>query len=177
MPVLGNEKLGLVDEAQRRREVYTRYIERRVAAVVDDAATERLIEAEVAQRVRREIRRRVAERAVVRLRQVRLRLPAEGPRIVDIVTAAAQAAQVSVGELSGPRISRRLVLARQAAMLLLGELRPELSAAQIAQVFGGRDPARIADARKLAADRVADPGSESAQLYRAARARLFAQED
>ena len=173
MPVLGNEKLGLVEEAQRRQEVYARYIERRVAAVIDDPATERLIEAEVAQRVRREIRRRVAEQAVVRLRQVRLRLPAEGPRIVDIVTAVAQAAQVSVGELSGRRIGRRLVLARQVAMLLLGELRPELSPEQIAEVFGGRDPARIPDARRLAADRVADPGSESGELYRAARARLF----
>ena len=50
MPVLGNEELGLVEEALRRREVYARYFEKRVSAVVDDPATERLIEAEVAQR-------------------------------------------------------------------------------------------------------------------------------
>jgi len=176
MPILGNEPLGLVEEARRRREVYARYIEKRVAAVLESPATERQIEAEVAERVRREVRRRVAERAVRRLGQVRLRLPAEGPPIAKILKAVARTAALSVNELRGPRISSGLVLARQVAVLLLGELRPELSIPQIAQVLGGRDHKSILNARDRAAERVADPESQSARWYSEARALLFPKE-
>src|SRR5258707_2577872 len=101
MPTLGNERLGIVEEAVRRREVYARYIEKRVVAVLKSPATRRQIEAEVAERVRREVRRRVAERAARRLAELRLRLPGEGPPIGDILKAVARATAraASVAEL------------------------------------------------------------------------------
>jgi chromosomal replication initiation ATPase DnaA len=176
MPVLGNEPLGLVEEARRRREIYARYIEKRVAAVLESSAIEQQIEAEVAERVRREVRRRVAERAARRLGQLRLRLPAEGPPLARILRAVADASALSVGELRGPRISGGLVLARQVAVLLLSELRPELSIPQIAQLLGGRDHKSILNARDRAAERIADPESHSACWYAKARARLFSTE-
>jgi len=178
MPTLGNERLGIVEEGVRRREVYARYIERRVAAVLKSPVTERQIEAEVAERVRREVRRRVADRAHRRLAELRLTLPAEGPAIGDILKAVARATATaaSVAELVAPRPTVALAPARDVAILLLGELRPELLAAQIARVFGC-DEAAIAEARAAAAGRIAEPESPSACWYAEARALLMPQEE
>ncbi len=178
MPVLGNEPLGLVEEARRRREVYARYIEKRVVAALKSPATQQQIEAEVAERVRREVRRRVAERAARRLGELRLRLPAEGPPIADVLKAVAlaTATAASVAELVGACPTAALVPAREVAILLLGEVRPELAPAQIARVFGGCDEAAILEARARAAERIADPASPSARWHAKARALLMPQE-
>lgn len=177
MPTLGNERLGIIEEGVRRREVYARYIERRVAAVLNSPVTERQIEAEVAERVRREVRRRVAERAHRRLAELRLTLPAEGPQIGDILNAVARATSLaaSVTELVAPCPTAALLPAREVAILLLGELRPELETAQIARVFGC-DAAAIVEARLAAAERIADPASPSAGWYAKARALLMPEE-
>jgi chromosomal replication initiation ATPase DnaA len=178
MPTLGNERLGIVEEGVRRREAYARYIEKRVAAVLKSPVTKRQIEAEVAERVRREVRRRVAERAARRLAELRLTLPGEGPLIGDILKAVARATATaaSVAELVAPRPTAALAPARDVAILLLGELRPELLTAQIARVCGGCDEAAILEARARAAERIADPASDSARWYAEARALLLPQE-
>jgi chromosomal replication initiation ATPase DnaA len=178
MPTLGNERLGIIEEGVRRREVYAQYIERRVAEVLESPATERQIEAEVAERVRREVRRRVAERAADALGAIRLRLPGEHPEIGDILRAVTRATGLaaSVAELVAPRPTARLAPARDVAILLLGELRPELTRAQIGRVFGC-DEAAIVTARAAATERIADPASESAHWYAEARALLVPQEE
>lgn len=178
MPTLGNERLGIIEEGVRRREVYARYIEKRVAAVLKSPLTERQIEAEVAERVRREVRRRVAERAVRRLGELRLSLPGDHPLIGDILQAVARVTglAMSVAELVAPRPMPALVPAREVAIVLLGELRPELETAQIARVFGC-DAAAIVAARAAAAERVAQPDSPSARWYAEARALLTPQEE
>ena len=178
MPTLGNERLGIVEEGVRRRETYARYIERRVAAVLKSPVTKRQIEAEVAERVRREVRRRVADRAHRRLAELRLRLPAEGPPIGDILAAVARATATaaSVAELVAPCPRAALAPAREVAILLLGELRPELTTAQIARVFGC-DAAAIVEACGAAAGRIAEPESPSARWYAKARALLVPQEE
>ena len=160
MPTLGNERLGITEEGVRRREVYARYIERRVATVLKSRLTERQIEAEVAERVRREVRRRVAERAARRIGELRLTLPAEGPQIGDILRAVvrATATAASTAELVAPRPMAALAPARDVAILLVGELRPELLVAQIARVFGC-DEAAIVTARAAAAGRITDRAS------------------
>jgi hypothetical protein len=50
-----NDPLGLVEEAQRRREHYARYIERRVGEALERPATEQEIERQVERRVRERI--------------------------------------------------------------------------------------------------------------------------
>src|SRR5882672_6797088 len=97
-----NEPLGIVEEARRRREQYKRYIDRRVAAAVARPSTQRQIEAEVAERVHRQVARLVAERAARQIEDVQRNLPSLGPPIVDILTAVARAASVSVGALVWP---------------------------------------------------------------------------
>ena len=79
MPTLGNEPLGIVEEAQRRREQYARYIERRVEAELRRPPTRREIERRVAEQVRQrvdiEVRRLAARRAAARLKEVERLMP------------------------------------------------------------------------------------------------------
>jgi chromosomal replication initiation ATPase DnaA len=170
--VADNEPLGLVDEAQRRREQYKRYIERRVAQVVDSPPTKALIERQVADRVQVEVRRRVAERTAARLKELRQLTLRQGPPVGKILLAVARASGFEVGELCGPLRTGRLVKARHVAVLLVSELRPDLSTPNIGHVLGGRDHSTIIYARERARDWIADPASEAAHWYAGAQARL-----
>ena len=150
-----NDPLGLVEEAQRRREHYARYIERRVQ-----------------ERIAAEINRRANERLTKELRQVwRYDVP-QGPSVGEILQAVARAAKVTAAELAGPRRHSGLVEARQVAVLLVCELRPDLSLAAIARVFAGLDHQGIAEARKRARRRLADPASDQARWHAEAEAAL-----
>ncbi len=172
-----NEPLGIVEEARRRREQYKRYIDRRVAAAVARPSTQRQIEAEVAERVHRQVARLVAERAARQIEDVRRNLPSLGPPIVDILTAVARAASVSVGELVGPRHACEIAWPRHVAVLLMSELRPDLSALQIGRALGGRDDSSVLLARASATERIADSRSDEARWYAQARALLFTHDD
>src|SRR5262245_20765917 len=90
----GNEPLGLVEDAQRRREIYARYIERRVAAVVESppirAEIERQVAKGVAERVAAEIRRRTAERTAARIRELTQLTLRQGPAVGVILDAVAK---------------------------------------------------------------------------------------
>ena len=171
-----NDPLGLVKEAQRRREHYARYIERRVEAALERPATEQEIERQVERRVQEriaaEINRRANERLARELWQIwRYDVP-QGPPMGEILRAVARAAKVTAAELAGPRRHSGLVEARHVAVLLVSELRPDLSVPAIARVFAGLDAKGIADARKRAGRRLADPVSASARWHGEARAAL-----
>ena len=169
---LENEPLGLVEEAQRRREQYARYIERRVEEALERPATLQEIERQVKERVAAEINRRASERLARELRQIwRYDVP-QGPKVGEIARAVARAAGVTIAELVGPRRHSGLVEARHVAVLLVSELRPELSLPAIARVFAGLDHKGIAEARKRARRRLADPASDSARWHAQAGAAL-----
>jgi hypothetical protein len=169
-----NDPLGLVEEAQRRREHYARYIDRRIEEVFEHPATEQEIEREVErqvqERIAAEINRRANERLAKELRQIwRYDVP-QGPPVGEILRAVARAAKVTAAELVGPRRHSGLVEARHVAVLLVSELRPDLSVPAIARVFTGLDPKGIADARKRARRRLSDPTSDSARWHAEAQA-------
>jgi chromosomal replication initiation ATPase DnaA len=171
-----NDPLGLVEEAQRRRQHYARYIERRVEAALERPATEQEIEQAVERRVQEriaaEINRRANERLARELWQIwRYDVPHEPP-IGEILRAVARAAKVTAAELAGPRRHSGLVEARHVAVLLVCELRPDLSLTAIARVFAGLDHNGIAEARKRARRRLADPASDQARWHAEARAQL-----
>jgi chromosomal replication initiation ATPase DnaA len=171
-----NEPLGLVEEAQRRREHYARYIERRVEEALERPATaeeiERQVERRVHERIAAEINRRANERLAKELWQIwRYDVP-QGPPIGEILRAVARAAGVTAAELAGPRRHSGLVEARHVAVLLVCELRPDLSLPAIARAFAGLDLEGIVEARKRARRRLADPASDSARWHAAAEAAL-----
>jgi hypothetical protein len=171
-----NDPLGLVEEARRRRQHYARYIERRVEAALERPATEQEIEQAVERRVQEriaaEINRRANERLARELWQIwRYDVP-QGPPIGEILRAVARAAGVTAVELAGPRRHSGLVEARQVAVLLVCELRPDLSLTAIARVFAGLDHNGIAEARRRARRRLADPASDQARWHAEARAQL-----
>src|SRR5690349_7081552 len=126
----GNEPLGLVEEARRRREIYARYIEQRVATAVESPPTEADIERQVAalveERVAAEVNRRVAGRTAARLRELEQLALRQGPAVGVILDAVAKVTGFTVGNLTGPRRESDLVIARQVAILLVSELRPDL---------------------------------------------------
>jgi chromosomal replication initiation ATPase DnaA len=172
----GNEPLGLVEEAQRRREIYARYIERRVAALLESPPTRAEIERQVAalveQRVAAEIRRRAAERTAARIRELRQLSLRQGPAAGVILEAAAKVTGFTIGDLIGPRREANLVLARQVTILLLTELRPDLSRNNIGRIMGGRDQQAIEYARDSAREHIADPISPSARWRLEVKAEL-----
>jgi chromosomal replication initiation ATPase DnaA len=164
-----NDPLGLVEEAQRRREHYARYIERRVEEAVERPATEQEIEREVERRVQEriaaEINRRANERLAKELWQMWRHDVPKGPPIAEILRAVARAAGVTAIELAGPRRHSGLIEARHVAVLLVCELRPDLSLAAVARVFASLDAEGIAEARKRARRRLTDPASDSARWH------------
>jgi chromosomal replication initiation ATPase DnaA len=170
------DPLGLVEEAQRRREHYARYIERRVEQALERPATaeeiEQAVERRVQERIAAEINRRANERLTKELRQVwRYDVP-QGPSVGEILRAVARSAKVTAAELAGPRRHSGLVEARQVAVLLVCELRPDLSLPAIGRVFAGLDHNGIAEARKRARRRLADPFSDQARWHAEAEAAL-----
>jgi Bacterial dnaA protein helix-turn-helix len=171
-----NDSLGLVEEAQRRRQHYARYIERRVEEALERPATEQEIELQVERRVQEriaaEINRRANERLARELWQIwRYDVP-QGPPIGEILRAVARAARVTAAELTGPRRHSGLVEARHVAVLLVCELRPDLSLTAIARIFAGLDHRGISEARKRARRRLADPASAQSRWHAEARAAL-----
>ena len=173
---MGNEPLGIVEEATRRREQYARYIERRVAVAVESPPTRRRIEQLVNQRIEAEVARLVAERARRQLAEVERVVMPEGPPLGEIMAAVANAARVTVGELLGPRRAREVAWPRQVAVLLVSELRPDLGSPAIGCAFGGRDHSTMLHARRVAGARIADANSDCARIYRQARAQLAPQD-
>jgi len=171
-----NEPLGLVEEAQRRRERYARYIERQVEEALERPLTaqeiERQVERRVRERIAAEINRRANERLARELWQIWRYDVRQGPPIGEILRAVARAAKVTAVELAGPRRHSGLVEARHVAVLLVCELRPDLSLAAIARVFAGLDREGIAEARKRARRRLADPASDSARWHADAQTAL-----
>ncbi len=171
MPTLGNEPLGIVEEAQRRREQFARYIERRVEAELRRPPTRREIERRVAEQVRQrvdiEVRRLVARRAAARLKEVERLMP-QGPPVGDILRAVAAASGIAVDTLVRPRCHAYPCAASEIAILLMSELRPDLSPENISRIFGNRDHDFIAGARERGCELVRDPRSESARWYETA---------
>jgi chromosomal replication initiation ATPase DnaA len=163
----GNEPLGLVEEARRRREIFARFIERRVAAVVEspptEAEIERLVAAQVAERVEAEIRRRTAQRTAARLRELEQLALRQGPAVGVILDAVAKVTGFTLGDLTGPSREATLAVARTLAIFLVSELRPDLTRANIGRVMGGRDSRTIEYACETARERIAVPGSLSAR--------------
>jgi chromosomal replication initiation ATPase DnaA len=171
MPTLGNEPLGIVEEAQRRREQYARYIERRVDAELRRPPTRREIERRVAERVRHqievEVRRLVARRLAARLKEVERSMP-KGPPIGDVLQAVAAAAGIAMDKLVGLRRQAHPCPASEVAILLMGEFRPDLSLENLSRIFGNRDHEFIVAARERARELLRDPTSECARWYETA---------
>lgn len=170
---LGNEKLGIVEDARRRREHYRHYVDRRVAAAVDSEPTRHEIERLVGQRVTAEIGRLVRERAEARLRDAVDRLVvSEGPPAPDILKAVAAASGFTLEQMIGPRRGARLARARHVAVLLLSDLRPDLTMTAIGRLMGNRDHTSILHARNQARRRIANPADVSGRWYAESKARL-----
>lgn len=129
-----NERLGIVEEAQRRREVYGRFIGRRVAQYVAKVDVAAMVKKEVSDRVKREVDRIMAETKVAREAEIE-KLQARAAFIEDVVKEAAAITGYSVGELISPWRPRSLARARQFAYWLMKKRLPHLSLPQIGRAF------------------------------------------
>src|SRR4051794_40975411 len=96
MSTLGNEPLGIVEEARRRREQYKRYIDERVAATVDSEPIQSQIEQLVDERVTAAIRRLVGLRAAALFKDLEELVVFSGPKARDILDAVAAASGFTV---------------------------------------------------------------------------------
>jgi hypothetical protein len=141
------ERLGLVDEAQRKRARYGRYAYRAPALPPDrQAAAVSLPTAEIRIRIdkrREEIiaahiqaeAQREAEVELAKARAIRDGLP----RLNDLLKLAAEVTNVPVQALKGQRRARDIAWPRQFAMWLMRECRRDVSYPMIGRAIGGRD--------------------------------------
>ena len=140
------ERLGLVDEAQRKRIRYGRYAYRAPALPPGEPAAVNLATAEIRTRIdrrREEIiaahveaeAQREAAAELAKARAVRDALP----RVDDLLRLAAEITGVPVPALKGQRRAREIAWPRHFAMWLIRECRRDLSYPMIARAIGGRD--------------------------------------
>jgi|SRR5450631_3886877 hypothetical protein len=140
------ERLGLVDEGQRKQARYGRYIYRAPALPPGNAAPVDLATAEIRTRIdkrREEIiaahieaeAQREADFELAKARAIRNRMP----RLDDLLQLAAEVTGVSVQALKGQRRSRAIAWPRQFAMWLMCECRRDVSLPMIGRALGGRD--------------------------------------
>ncbi len=130
------DRTGLVEEAARRRKVFARYVERRIASYVEDGSLERLVNRLVDERMG-QLASLIADRRVASLAREFTGLAA--PVDVDagpIVEAVAGVTGYSVAELLGPRKRAGLAAARHMGFSLVKALRPGLTYPALAKTFG-----------------------------------------
>ena len=149
------ERLGLVEEAKRKRALYGRYLYRAPALPTGseapappsgsppsadpapaeirlriDKRREEIIAALIEAEARREADFELARARAIRDRQ---------PRLAALLQLAAEVTGISVPALKGQRRARAIAWPRQFAMWLMCECRHDVSLPMIGRVFGGRD--------------------------------------
>jgi chromosomal replication initiation ATPase DnaA len=130
------ERTGIVEEGQRRSQVFSRFIDRRIVSVLGEGATKRNIDRIVAERVKEAVNEAVKRRMEaesLELAQLASGMPKVPLRtlleIVGRVTGA------NYADLLGPRRARHLAWPRHFAMWLVKEMRPDLSLVTIGKAF------------------------------------------
>ena len=158
------ERLGLVDEAQRKRTRYGRYAYRAPALPPERPAAVNLASAEIRTRIdrrREEIiaahveaeAQREAEAELARARAIR-----DGrPRLDDLLRLAAEVTDVPVPALKGQRRAGEIAWPRQFAMWLIRECRRDVSYPMIGRAVGGRDHTTVMHALRRVRARQGQP--------------------
>ena len=141
------DEFGIVTENARKRDVFSRFIERRIDAYFASASGQARIAREVDARLKREVDELIARKTRERVAEIEnMELPS-GPPIGEVLTLVAEVTGCSVPDVVGPRRSRNIAWPRFLAVHLLLAVRPDLSLPAIGHALGGRDHTSIMHAR------------------------------
>lgn len=144
------DEYGIVSENRKRREIFARFVARRVEQVLDTPAFQkrigRAIDACVNEEVARIIERR-REKQMAEFQRVVLDLK-RGPEAKEILILVCDVTGASLPELLGPRRARCAAWPRFFAAWLMRQMRPDMSLPSIGLVLGGRDHTTIMHATK-----------------------------
>lgn len=133
---MSNEPLGIVEEGQRRRAVFDRYINRRLSTVMGTSSFRATVEKIVDARLKAEVDALIRSRMDRQRRELET-LDPDSPHVPirTIIEAVCDATGRTLNEILSPRRSRNLAWPRHVAMWLVRELRPDLSLPAIGRAF------------------------------------------
>lgn len=141
------DEFGIITERARQRDVFAKFIERRIDAYFASASGQARIAREVDARLKREVDELIARKTRERVAEIeRMDIPA-GPPIADVLELVASVTGCPVPDLVGPRRARNCAWPRFLAVHLLLLLRPDLSLPAIGRALGNRDHTTIMAAR------------------------------
>jgi chromosomal replication initiator protein len=137
MPI---EKLGIVEEGERRRELYARHITRQV-----DAMRDKLI-ASLATLVREVVESEMQSLAERRAEKIKGELLSRNGKSFT-VDQLKEAIHIATGhsweEIVGNRRQNAVAMARHFAFYIFRKYRPDFSSIELGLMFGGRDHTTI----------------------------------
>ena len=142
------DEFGIVSENARKRDVFSRFIERRIDAYFASASGQARIAREVDARLKREVDELIDRKTRERIAEIeQMQLP-KGPAIGEVLSLVSEVTNTPMPDLVGPRRTRSLVWPRYLAIHVLLAVRPDLSLPAIGRAMGNRDHTSILAARR-----------------------------
>lgn len=143
------DDFGIVTENARKRDVFSKFIERRIDDYFASASGQARIAREVDARLRREVDELIARKTRERIAEIESAEAPRGPAINELLALASEVTGVPVADLIGPRRARYIAWPRFFAVHLMIVMRPDLSLPSIGKVLGGRDHTSCMHARNV----------------------------